>query len=38
MNTVILFTIWRRHIFTWVNVFAFSNIKKNKRNKIRKYL
>lgn len=36
MNTVILFTIWKRHIFIGVNVFAFSRVK--KRNKIRKYL
>lgn len=36
MNTVILFTIWKRHIFIGVNVFVFSRLK--KRNKIRKYL
>lgn len=31
MNTVILFTILRRHIFIWANVFAFSRVKRQKK-------
>lgn len=33
MITVILFTVCKRHIFSQVNVFAFSRLKTNKQTK-----